>query len=302
MADTTTTTFGLTKPEVGASENTWGTKINTNLDSIDDLLDGTTAIQPNLTEGSWEIGGTAVTATAAELNILDGANITTAEINSLASSGMTAARMLELSNFSGTFTLPSSDGTASQVLQTDGSGTLSFATASSGGSSPISNLKIFTGAGASASSSTWTHVYWNELTASGTTTDRTPNFLQNDSDNWTLITYVVPQALYGKFSGTSGGFNLELRSTTSTATTSSNRSSITTKEYDTYYNHQSNAGGADFNSHSIHIQVVRRITTRTYFDTFATLGSGAFMSLSNATQSGGSAFNTGFFMFEEVTV
>lgn len=88
MADTTTTTYGLTKPEVGASTATWGTKLNTNLDTIDDLLDGTTAIAPNLTAGSWKIGGVAVTSTAAELNKLDGATISTAELNTL--SGLTA--------------------------------------------------------------------------------------------------------------------------------------------------------------------------------------------------------------------
>lgn len=81
-------TITITKATVGGSEDQWGTITNTALDDLVDVLNGVTASTPDLTAGSWKVGGVAVTSTAAELNILDGVTATTAELNLL--DGVTA--------------------------------------------------------------------------------------------------------------------------------------------------------------------------------------------------------------------
>jgi hypothetical protein len=65
-----TTTYGLEKPTVGASTSTWGGILNDDLDLLDDLLDGTVAIAPNLS--TLKINGVAVTSTSNELNYVGG--------------------------------------------------------------------------------------------------------------------------------------------------------------------------------------------------------------------------------------
>jgi len=125
-------TITLTKPIVGGSEDSWGTTINTALDDVANALNGVTATTPDLTAGSWKVGGTAVTSTAAELNLLDGVTATTVELNyvdgvtSNIQAQLDAKAPLASPTFTGTATIPTID--FGNWTITESGGSLYFAT------------------------------------------------------------------------------------------------------------------------------------------------------------------------------